>query len=86
MQIFRLAIVIVSVAPIKDIFTLLEFKRLYDECEIDAQCNRTSEDVVCKEKYQRKMCICNTGYRYLEVNGTWKCMKGKLFPKFIFAI
>nr|XP_034304647.1 prion-like-(Q/N-rich) domain-bearing protein 25 isoform X1 [Crassostrea gigas] len=54
---------------------LKEYKQLYDECEIDDQCNRTSEEVVCKEKYQRKMCMCNTGYKYLEVNGTWKCMK-----------
>lgn len=29
------------------------------------------------------MCMCNTGYKYFEVNGTWKCIKGKLFPKFI---
>lgn len=83
---FPRAFVIVNVAVIEAMFTLLEYKQLYDECEIDDQCNRISEEVVCKEKYQRKMCICNTGYRYLEVNGTWKCMKGKLFPKFIFAI
>lgn len=83
---FPRAFVIVNVAVIEAMCTLLEYKQLYHECEIDDQCNRISEEVVCKEKYQRKMCICNTGYRYLEVNGTWKCMKGKLFPKFIFAI
>lgn len=65
---------------------MLEYKQLYDECEIDAQCNGTSEEVVCKEKYHRKMCMCNTGYKYMEVNGNWKCVKGKLFPRLIFIL
>lgn len=54
---------------------LKEYKQLYDECEIDVQCYGTSEESICKEIYHRKMCMCNKGYKYMEVKGNWKCMK-----------
>lgn len=52
-------------------------KTLYEECEIDEQCNGTSTEraLVCTEIHSRKLCMCDSEY---VVDDTYlKCYKGK---------
>lgn len=55
---------------------LLVNKNLYEECEIDEQCNGTSKEevLVCRKIRNRKLCMCNS--EYVEDNEYLKCRKG----------
>lgn len=55
-------------------FVLTERVILYEECDIDMQCNRTNVSGVCKELGHRKFCLCENGY--MEENSDLKCRKG----------
>lgn len=48
---------------------------MYQECDIDMQCNGTNVGGVCKEIAHRKLCLCENGYR--EDDNDWICRKGK---------
>lgn len=51
-------------------------KQLYEECEIDVQCNGTSGKEVCREIRDRKLCLCEVGF--IEDNTALKCLQGKI--------
>lgn len=57
---------------------LLVNKNLYEECEIEDQCNGTlrKEVLVCKTIRHRKLCMCDSDY--VEDNEYLKCRKGIL--------
>lgn len=50
-----------------------ENKHLFEECEIDDQCNGTS--FVCREIRNRKLCLCKEGFK-ADVEHL-KCFKGE---------
>lgn len=47
---------------------------MYEDCDIDMQCNGTYEDGVCKEVGHRKLCLCANGY--VVYNSDFTCRKG----------
>lgn len=51
-------------------------KQLYEECEIDAQCNGTSGKEVCREIRDRKLCLCEVGF--IEDNTALKCLQATI--------
>lgn len=51
-------------------------KQLYEECEIDGQCNAISGKEVCREIRDRKLCLCEVGF--IEDNTALKCLQGKI--------
>lgn len=50
---------------------------MYEDCDIDIQCNGTYEGGVCKEMGRRKMCVCANGYEKDNIDFT--CRKGSQF-------
>eukprot|EP00105_Crassostrea_gigas_P017590 XP_011435424.1 PREDICTED: uncharacterized protein LOC105333907 isoform X1 [Crassostrea gigas] len=50
-------------------------KSMYEDCDIDIQCNGTYEGGVCKEMGRRKMCLCANGYE--KDNSDFTCRKAK---------
>lgn len=55
---------------------MLVNRQLYEECEIDDQCNGTSGKVVCREIQGRKLCLCKDGF--IEDNTALKCLQGNI--------
>lgn len=50
-----------------------ENKHLFEECEIEDQCNGTS--IVCRELRNRKLCLCKEGFKADMDN--LECFKGE---------
>lgn len=57
---------------------------MYEECEIDKQCDGTNMSGVCKEIGDRKLCLCKNGYE--EENNDLICRKGKKLNHVIYQL
>lgn len=55
---------------------------MYEECEIDQQCDGTNMSGVCKEISHRKLCLCKNGYE--EENNDLICRKGNKLKHVIY--
>lgn len=49
---------------------------MYEECDVDMQCNGTYVGGVCKEIGHRKLCLCENGY--IEDKADLICRKGNI--------
>lgn len=66
------------------IFPLKGNKTLYEECEIDKQCDGTNISGVCKEIGHRKLCLCKNGYE--KENNDLICRKGNNLKHVIYQL
>lgn len=65
------------------IFPLKGNKTMYDECEVDKQCDGTNRSLVCKDISHKKMCLCKNGY---EEDNYLICRKGNKFEHVVLSI
>lgn len=57
-------------------FVLTERLTIYEECDVDMQCNGTYVGGVCKKIGHRKLCLCENGY--IEDKADLICRKGNI--------